>query len=189
MVYRATVAAPVYSLRREIDRLFEDTFGREGTRTGGWVPSVDVREDDEGLMLAFELPGVDPSAAEITVDNGVLTVRGTKQESRQEGDENSRYHVIERMYGEFVRSFALPKGVDESKIEASFDRGVLTIRVPKAALPQPKRVQIKAGESTGDGSVVKGQQQTGQQQGKRQEQGKQQGQAQGQQPAGAGSNR
>jgi len=149
MVYRTTVAAPIFGLRREIDRLFEDTFGREGLSASGWVPAVDVREDNDEVALTFELPGVSPSDVEITADNGVLTVRGHKEQSRKEGDENSRFHVIERAYGEFSRSFQLPKGLDESKIEANCDNGVLVVRIPKAALPQPKRIQIKAESQAG----------------------------------------
>ncbi len=146
MVYRAmTVGTPVFSLRREIDRLFEDTFGNDPVRGGAWIPAVNVREDDHEVTLTFELPGIGPSEVEITTDNGVLTVRGEKHEQRKEDDAASRYHVSERHYGSFTRSFQLPKGLDESKIGAHYDRGVLTIRMPKAALPQPKRIQIKSG--------------------------------------------
>ncbi len=157
MVYRTTVAAPIFGLRREIDRLFEDTFGREGLSASGWVPAVDVREDNKEVTLTFELPGVSPSDVEITADNGVLTVHGRKEQSRKEGDENSRFHVIERAYGEFSRSFQLPKGLDESKIEADYNNGVLMIRIPKTALPQPKRIPIKAESQTGNGSTQVGQ--------------------------------
>jgi HSP20 family protein len=152
MVYRTTVSAPIFGLRREIDRLFEDTFGREGLSASGWVPAVDVREDNQEVTLTFELPGVSPLDVEITTDNGVLTVHGRKEQTRKEGDENSRYHVIERAYGEFSRSFQLPKGLDESKIEADYKNGLLVVRIPKAALPQPKRIQIKAESEPGNGS-------------------------------------
>jgi HSP20 family protein len=146
MVYRTTLAAPVFSLRREIDRLFEDTFGSGNGPTGtAWSPAVNVREDDKDLTFTVELPGVKPDQVEITADNGVLTVRGERKESRQEGDDKARYHIVERSYGAFSRSFQLPKGLDESKIDASFDDGVLTIHIPKAALPQPQRIQIKTG--------------------------------------------
>jgi HSP20 family molecular chaperone IbpA len=88
----------------------------------------------------------------LTTPTGGLTVHGRKEQTRKEGDENSRYHVIERAYGEFSRSFQLPKGLDESKIEADYKNGLLVVRIPKAALPQPKRIQIKAESEPGDGS-------------------------------------
>lgn len=93
----------------------------------------------------MELPGIKPDQVEITTDNGVLTIRGERKETRQEGDDKARYHIVERNYGNFARSFQLPTGLDQSKIDASFDDGVLTIHIPKAALPQPHRVQIKTG--------------------------------------------
>jgi HSP20 family protein len=156
MVYRTTLAAPVFGLRREIDRLFEDAFGNGGELRRGavWTPVTDVKEDDRTLTLTVELPGVAPSDVEVTSENGVLTVRGEKQESRTQRDESSRYHIVERTYGGFSRSFQLPKGVDESKIDAQFDRGVLTVRIPRTALPQPRKIQIKAA-STGDADAAR----------------------------------
>jgi HSP20 family protein len=109
----------------------------------GWVPAVDVREDAKELTLSVELPGVDPKAVDITHENGVLTVRGNKQVTRKEGDTEARYHFVERTYGAFSRSFRMPKGLDESNISAQHDNGVLTIRVPKAAVPQPTKIEIK----------------------------------------------
>ena len=146
MVYRTTLASPVFSLRREIDRLFDDTFGGNGQRSAAsWSPAVDVRESQNELSLAFEIPGIAPEQIEVTTDNGVLTVRGEKREERKEGDEG-QFHLVERSYGSFSRSFQLPKNLDESKIDASFEHGVLTVRIPKAALPQPKRIQVNAGK-------------------------------------------
>lgn len=144
MSNRQSVAAPAFGLRREIDRLFEDAFGTDawGRRGVAWAPSVDVREDDRELVLSLELPGVNPADVEITAENGVLSVRGEKQEMEKEGDEASRYHVVERTYGSFARSFQMPKGLDESKIVAEYAHGVLTIHVPKTALPQPRRIAI-----------------------------------------------
>src|SRR5579862_9216374 len=130
-IYRTSVAAPVFGLRREIDRLFDDAFGGQAGRDG-WTPAVDVREDGKELILAVELPGVESQDVEITHENGVLTVRGEKKQSRKEDDQDTRYHILERTYGPFVRSFQMPKGLDENKIEARYDNGVLTIHIPKA---------------------------------------------------------
>lgn len=148
MLYRSTLA-PVFGLRREIDRLFDDMYGNVSPRTG-WTPAVDVREDEKELTILAELPGLRMEDVEVTCDNGVLTIRGEKSEERKEGDDR-RYHLVERTYGSFTRSFQLPQGVDESKIEGSFENGILTVRIPKAALPQPKRINISAA-GTRDGA-------------------------------------
>jgi HSP20 family protein len=145
MAYRMTVAAPIFGLRRDIDRLFVDTFGaNDHGRWGLWAPATEIREDDKEITMTVELPGVSASDVEVTAENGVLAIKGEKKEQRKEGDESSRYHVLERTYGSFTRSFQLPKGLDESKIDARFEHGVLTVRVPKAAIPQPKKIEIKA---------------------------------------------
>ena len=141
MIYRTSLSSPVFGLRREIDRLFEDTFGRgEGTST--WSPAVDIREGENELSLELELPGIRPDEVEITADNGILTVRGEKRSERKEGDENSRYHMVERSYGSFMRSFQLPQGLDEAKIEADYNDGILSVRIPKTALPQQRKIHI-----------------------------------------------
>ena len=143
-MYRTTAATPVFSLRREIDRLFDDAFGGTASRNGTmWAPPVDVRESQNELTLSLEVPGVSPDQIELTIDNGILTVKGEKREERKEGDEG-QYHMLERTYGSFTRSFQLPKSLDESKIEAKHEHGILTIRIPKAALPQPKKIAINA---------------------------------------------
>ena len=141
MVNRGSLTGPVFGLRREIDRLFEDTFGGDARRTG-WVPAVDIREDNKEIALEIELPGIKPSDVEVTAENGVLTIRGEKQSGSTEGSEG-RYHVVERSYGSFTRSFQLPTGVDEQRIDADFTDGLLTIRIPKAALAQPRRIEIR----------------------------------------------
>ena len=148
MLYRTSPTAPVFGLRREIDRLFEDTFGRGDGGGTSWTPAVDVQENQNELRLDLELPGMNPEEVEITADNGVLTIRGEKKFERKEG-EDSRYHVVERSYGSFLRSFQLPQGLDESRIEATCNNGILSVHIPKSALPQPKKIQIKSG-STGE---------------------------------------
>jgi HSP20 family protein len=143
-----TAATPVFSIRREIDRLFDDAFGGAASRNGAaWAPPVDVRESQRELALTVEVPGVTPDQIEVTIDNGILTVRGEKREERQEGDEG-QYHMLERTHGSFARSFQLPKHLDESKIEAKHEHGLLTIRIPKAALPQPKKIAISAPDNS-----------------------------------------
>jgi HSP20 family protein len=136
--------SPMFGLRREIDRLFDDAFTGRGS-SGSWTPAVDIHETQKELRIDFELPGIRPEDVEVDVENGMLTVRGQKTAQRQEEDDEGRYHLVERSYGSFVRSFQLPQGVDENQIGADFDQGVLHVRIPKAALPQPRRIEIGTG--------------------------------------------
>lgn len=149
MLYNMTTASPIFGLRREIDRLFDDTFARDGYN---WSPAVDIKETNTDLLVDLELPGLKPEDVEITADNGLLTIRGEKRGERKEGEEN-RYHLVERTYGSFMRSFTLPHGVDEDQIQAEFDNGILSIRIPKAALPQPKKIQIGGSEQKQQAAV------------------------------------
>ena len=137
MLYGMTTS-PIFGLRREIDRLFDDTFSRDRLN---WTPAVDVKENDSEIRLDLELPGLKPEDVELTAENGVLSVRGEKKTERKEGEED-RYHVIERTYGSFLRTFQLPQGIDEDQIKAEFEHGILSVHIPKTALPQPKRIQI-----------------------------------------------
>src|SRR4026209_1581293 len=147
-----TSSSPIFGLRREIDRLFDDTFARDGNT---FTPAVDIKENDNEIRLELELGGMKPEDVEIMAENGVLTVRGEKRSERKEGDE-TRYQVIERTYGTFMRTFQLPQGIDEDQIKADFDNGVLTLQIPKAALPQPKRIEIGAGRGKQQASVGSG---------------------------------
>jgi HSP20 family protein len=143
MLYRMTTSSPVFGLRREIDRLFEDAFTRDGF---SWTPAVDIKETEGELRVELELPGLKPEDVEITAENGILTIRGEKRSERKE-DEQSRYHLVERTYGSFMRTFQLPQGIDEAQIAAEFDNGILSLRIPKTALPQPRRIQINPGHN------------------------------------------
>jgi HSP20 family protein len=152
MLYRMTTGSPIFGLRREIDRLFDDTFVRDGA---SWSPAVDIKETDGEISLDLELPGIKPEDVEITAENGVLTVRGEKKSERKEGEEN-RYHVVERTYGSFLRTFQLPQGIDEDQIKAEFEHGILSVHIPKAALPQPKRIQIGGSQQKSQAAVGSG---------------------------------
>jgi HSP20 family protein len=147
-----TTTSPIFGLRREIDRLFDDTFARDGSN---WAPAVDIQENDKEILLELELPGLKPENVELTAENGVLTVRGEKKAERKEGDDN-RYHLVERTYGSFMRTFQLPQGVDEEQINAEFENGILTLHIPKAALPQPRKIQINGTQKKEQGVVGSG---------------------------------
>jgi len=147
LLYSNLPATPVSGLRREIDTLFDDIFGRTLAAPNGnatWAPVADVRADERGYTFAFEIPGVLPEKVEVRCDNGILTVRGEKlaDSTNEVQDNQGSWLVSERQHGSFVRSFRLPGSTDETRVEARFMHGVLTVRVPKAELPQPRKIQI-----------------------------------------------
>ena len=140
--------SPNYSPWREFDevsnrlaRLFDDASAR---RTGGgmWSPPVTVEETADELIFTAELPGMTEEHVSIDLENDVLSISGEKTEQRTEGDEERNYHLWERSYGSFRRSFALPRLVNADEATAHFDKGVLTIRLPKAAEAKGRKIQI-----------------------------------------------
>jgi len=148
MLYTNAVAAPVFGLRREIDRLFENTFARGPAGQSEWSPAVDIRETDQELTFEIEVPGIKLEDVEVTAEDGILTIHGQRTERRTDGDEG-RFHLVERSYGSFMRRFQLPQGVDTAKIEADVEFGMLEVHIPKGALPQPKTIEIKVGGNAG----------------------------------------
>ena len=144
MLYGTTMTAPVFGLRREIDRLFDSTFARGQTAWNEWTPAVEIRETDQELSFVCELPGMTLDQIEVSAVNGILTIRGERLDEWKDGETN-RYLLAERNYGSFMRRFELPQGVDVEKIEADMHNGILQVRIPKAALPQPKKIRITAG--------------------------------------------
>jgi HSP20 family protein len=126
----------------QFNRLFgEQLFG--GSEGEGWVPRVNVEETKDHLVLTAELPGIRPQDVEIEFENSVLTLRGRKEETREEKEE-PRYHVWERRYGSFQRSFSLPRTVSPDNISATFENGVLRVEMPKAAEAKGRKIEIRA---------------------------------------------
>lgn len=157
---------PMTDLKAEIDRAFEQAF-RGWPRFGGWLtdwdpfremqtvfgkarlgrfPPTDIDESDKEYTVSIELPGLDAGDIDLSVGDNMLTVKGEKKSEREE--EEKGYHLAERSYGCFERSFRLPEGVDTEKIDASFDKGVLKITLPKHAEARKKarKISVKAGE-------------------------------------------
>jgi HSP20 family protein len=141
MVYRTTLS-PIVSLRRELDRFFDDAVTRVAPITASWTPAVDVRETKDAWEFALEIPGVDPAQVEVTAEARVLKIRGEKAIVRKDGDEDGRWLSTERISGVFERSFRLPAQVREDAIEARYAHGVLTVTVPKAEVPA-RRIEIR----------------------------------------------
>jgi HSP20 family protein len=152
---------PFDTLRREMDRLFGDFEGefwgspfrrpifnlepmwRRETSASA-MPAVDITEKDKAYEITAELPGMDEKNIEVNVANGTLTIKGEKQEVKEEKKKD--YYLRERNYGSFERCFRVPEGVDADKIEANFKKGVLTVTLPKTAEAQQpeKKIAVKA---------------------------------------------
>ncbi|MBU6496888.1 MAG: Hsp20/alpha crystallin family protein [Rhodospirillales bacterium] len=140
------------SFRTEMDRLFDRfTLGFGMTphslsplqaSFGVAAPAVDIVEDDAGLKITAELPGMTERDIEVSLSGGRLTLKGEKRQEREETAKD--YYLSERSYGRFQRSFLLPDDVEADKLEASFANGVLTVSVPKVARPATKKIEVKA---------------------------------------------
>ena len=131
------------TLNRALDEAF--TRGLTGASARVWVPAIDVAEKNDAYLLHIELPGVDASAVEISFEQNVLTVRGTKQPSFDTQSQGElRVYAAERVSGTFERSIRLPEFVDADGITADFTNGLLTITVPKAQAAQARRIDIRA---------------------------------------------
>ena len=153
---------PFTGLRREIDRLFDDfawgswrsplrrpVFDVEpfwrGEMTWGKAPAVDIADNAKAYEITAELPGMDEKNVEVKFSDGTLIIRGEKKDEKEE--KNKDYHLSERRYGAFQRSFSVPDGVDAEKIEAAFKNGILTVTLPKTpeAQKKEKKIEIKKG--------------------------------------------
>lgn len=130
-------------LQDEMSRLFDSRLSYNGTESVGWTPAVDIYEDEEGVTLRAELAGVEPKDVDVRFENGVLTLRGERKLEQEDKREN--YHRVERSYGTFTRSFALPGTVDAERIRAESRNGILTIVVPKRSEAKPRAIQVKVG--------------------------------------------
>lgn len=122
-------------------RLLDDFFGDVATRTRAFAPSVDVCESNDEYVVTAELPGAKPEDVTVELHEGLLTIRGEKRSERDEHKEHARY--VERVFGSFSRSFTLPQNADGDKIQASFENGVLTLRVPKREEAKPRTISIQ----------------------------------------------
>lgn len=109
--------------------------------TANWSPSVDISEDDSGFTLLADIPGVDPKNIDISMEKGVLTIKGERQsESTQEAE---NYRRVERVSGQFYRRFTLPDSADADKIEAKSEHGVLMVTIPKQEVAVSRRIEVK----------------------------------------------
>jgi len=148
---------PFQSFRSEMDRLFENFlsgvpqlagFPQRASAGHGLTPSFDVKETDKDFVVKADLPGIDEKDLQLTVHDGQLRISGEKKSETSEEHEN--YYVKERSFGSFTRTVRLPDTVDEDKVEATFDKGVLTVTLTKKDdhIKPQKKIEIKSGPAS-----------------------------------------
>ncbi len=130
-------------MRDTMDRFFEEPWFESAPAFSGWMTvPLDVSETDEAFRVKVSIPGVNPDDLEITYRDHLLTIKGEIQEVTEE--EEGRYHMRERRYGAFSRTVSLPSAIDDSRIEATYEAGVLTLRLPKSEEAKPKRITVRS---------------------------------------------
>ena len=133
------------TLQQQVNRLFNDQFTGRGEEALGanFVPPVDVYEDEHGITLKMEVPGIDEKDIDVRLENNTLTVRGERKFEKEEKEEN--FQRVERRYGTFTRSFTLPTTVDTENVSADYDKGVLVLKLSKRAEAKPKQIKVNVG--------------------------------------------
>ena len=132
------------TLRDKMNRLFEETFSLRGEEkdliSGTWSPAVDIYETENSVVLTAELPGMDEKDIQLKIENNNLILKGERKFEKETKEEN--YHRIERAYGAFYRSFTIPTAVDQDRITAEYNNGVLKVTMPKKEEVKPKEIKI-----------------------------------------------
>jgi HSP20 family protein len=131
-------------LQERMNRLFNDSLSpissQESLSSGAFVPPVDVYEDEQGIQLKMEVPGIEERDIDVRLENNLLTIRGERKLEKETKEEN--YHRIERSYGSFTRSFTLPNTINPEEVKASYAKGVLAIHLGKRAEARPKQIKV-----------------------------------------------
>ena len=137
----------ISNLSQRMDRMFEELMGRglgrlaEDDRVrGSWSPAVNILEKKDAIVITADLPGLKAEDVDVTVDNGVLTIRGERR--LEEASEGETYHRVERVYGVFERTFTLPNSVDVNRIDAKFRNGEMLVTLPKREESKPRAVKV-----------------------------------------------
>ena len=135
------VLRPFPELRWDADRLFNEMFGRPQVRVAPGGPKADFVETENEFVLEMDLPGFTNENVDVTVEKGVMTIQGERALENQEAE--GTYHLRERSWGKFSRSFSIPHTIDSESVDASFNGGVLTVKLPKAAEAKARKIEIK----------------------------------------------
>ncbi|MEJ2515898.1 MAG: Hsp20/alpha crystallin family protein [Gammaproteobacteria bacterium] len=131
------------SLQEDIDRLFENRFAQDETvaSTASWAPPVDIREEDDRFVIHADVPGIDPGNIDVTMENGILTISGSREDVDR--TEKEGYRRVERVTGRFFRRFTLPDTANPEAISAKSRNGVLEVIIPKQAQVMPRKISVE----------------------------------------------
>ena len=132
------------TMQEEMNHLLDLAWTREAgedLKEGFWQPPVDIYEDQDTVVIKAEVPDIDQKDIEVKIENSTLTLRGERKQNLEHRKEN--YHRLERNYGSFQRSFSLPQTIDQERVKAACDRGVLTITLPKKEETRPKQIKVE----------------------------------------------
>lgn len=116
-------------------------YVKEPLKMAEWTPAVDIQETEKEYLIKAELPEVKPEEVKVTFEEGLLTIQGERKQEKEE--KGKKFHRVERFYGTFYRTFALPTDADETRLTAEFKEGVLYVHLPKTDKPRPKTVEVK----------------------------------------------
>jgi HSP20 family protein len=144
---RGSALDSLLGMSREMDRLVGAVWPEIENGTS-WPMPTEIIETDEELRFEVEMPGFRDEDIEVTIENNVLTISGEKRQEREEGREDSEYRMVERRYGRFQRSFTVPPTVRGDDTQASYENGVLKIRLPKSEEAKPRRIPIGSGNGS-----------------------------------------
>lgn len=138
--HSTNIFRPFPELRWDPERLFDDIFGRPTFALTPAGPEADFYETEDEFVLEVDLPGFESGDVDVTVEQGVLSIGGQRTVAREE--EKGTYHLRERSWGRFSRSFSVPTTIDANKVQANFERGVLTVTMPKAVEAKARKIEI-----------------------------------------------
>lgn len=139
---------PLHNIYR-LNSMVNDAFGLdlfdhgENTETGSWTPRVDIVEDETHYLLTADLPGVNKQEIDISYKDGTLAISGQRENTVTSDEEGKKIHRVERYYGSYYRSFKLPETIDDEKIEAKYENGILAVSIPKAEKQVKRQIEIK----------------------------------------------
>ena len=132
------------TMQEEMNHLLDLAWNRESgedLKEGIWQPPVDIYEDRDSVVIKAEVPDIDQKDIEVKIENNTLTLRGERKQNLDVKKEN--YHRVERYFGTFQRSFTLPQTIDQERVEAACDKGVLTVVLPKKEETKPKQIKVE----------------------------------------------
>jgi len=131
------------SMRRAMDRLIDNTYTEETGQPSEWGLALDVSEDEDAYLVKASLPGIKPEDLEVTYNKGLLSIRGQVKDDSE--ITKGEYHIRERRFGSFSRSISLPSTVRADDIQADYEDGILTLKLPKSEEVKPRRIQVQSG--------------------------------------------